>query len=50
MTTPAAAFNETAITSLLVPFKKVSFLPAYFYKVFIKKKKQPEAPAKPEGK
>lgn len=33
---------------LLVPFKKVSFLPAYFFKVFIKKKK-PEA-EKPGGK
>jgi hypothetical protein len=32
-----------------VPFKKVQFLPAYFYKVFIKKKKQPEAPAKSQG-
>lgn len=28
--------------ALLIPYKKVSFLPAYFYKVFIKKKKQPE--------
>ena len=31
---------------LLIPYKKVSFLPAYFYKVFIKKKKVEEAPAK----
>lgn len=48
-TQQAAPFNEKAITSLLVPFKKVQFLPAYFYKVFIKKKKQPEAPAKAAG-
>lgn len=31
---------------LLIPYKKVSFLPAYFYKVFIKKKKEEEAPGK----
>lgn len=31
----------------MVPYKKVSFLPAYFYKVFIKKKKaEPEDPKK----
>lgn len=31
---------------LLIPYKKVSFLPAYFYKVLIKKKKVEEVPAK----
>jgi hypothetical protein len=31
---------------LLIPYKKVSFLPAYFYKVFIKKKKVEEVPVK----
>ena len=31
-----------ASTDLLIPYKKVSYLPAYFYKVFIKKKKASE--------
>jgi hypothetical protein len=31
----------------LIPYKKVSFLPAYFYKVFIKKKKPEAVPEKP---
>lgn len=35
---------------LLIPYKKVSFLPAYFYKVFIKKKKQPPQKEKPGAK
>lgn len=31
---------------LLVPYKKVKFLPAYFFKVFIKKKKEQIDPKK----
>ena len=32
--------------ALLISYKKTQFLPAYFYKVFIKKKKAVEAPVK----
>ena len=48
-TTPTGAGNpsEPLNDDLLIPYKKVSFLPAYFYKVFIKKKKPEPVPEKP---
>lgn len=47
-TTPAAGTAAEPLNDdLFIPYKKVSFLPAYFYKVFIKKKKPEPVPEKP---
>jgi hypothetical protein len=49
-TTLATAAAEPVNDDLFLPYEKVSFLPEYFYKVFIKKKKpEPEKPGKPSA-
>ncbi len=46
-TTPSTTTQEPLNDDILIPYKKVSFLPQYFYKVFIKKKKPEPAQEKP---